>query len=63
MKGDEESDENSSASSIHELDLRKDWIDQQRYVKIMEQAASIWDDFTSGKKKIPQEDDNQVKRN
>ena len=36
--------------SDHEVDVRQDWVRQQKYVKFQEQSAFLWDAFTSGNK-------------
>ena len=43
----DEEDEEDELVAI-KLDFRDDWINQQKYVKYMEQANFLWDQFTSG---------------
>ena len=44
---DDEEDEEDELTAM-KFDVRDDWLLQQRYVKYMEQANFLWDQFTSG---------------
>ena len=44
---DEEEEEEDELTTI-KFDFRDEWIEQQKYVKYMEQANFLWDQFTSG---------------
>ena len=44
---DEEEEEEDELTTI-KFDFRDEWIEQQKYVKHMEQANFLWDQFTSG---------------
>lgn len=56
-------DDISDSDDEFEHDIRKDFAEQQKYEQIYAQAAAIWDDFTSGKKKIDDNDDKKDQDN
>lgn len=48
LSDEEEEDEEEDELVAVKFDFRDDWITQQKYVKYMEQANFLWDQFTSG---------------
>lgn len=47
-----EIDDFSDSDEEQVKNIRDDFIEQRKYEQIYAQATQIWDDFTSGKKKV-----------